>query len=117
MTKEIQGIAASSGIAIAKAFRLENPELTVEKKSVTEVEAEVARLEAALEKSKSELEIIREHARKELGDDKAEIFEAHLLVLSDPELINPIKDKITNENVNAEHALDEVAAMFINMFE
>ena len=87
------------------------------KKSVTEVEAEVARLEAALEKSKSELEIIREHARKELGDDKAEIFEAHLLVLSDPELINPIKDKITNENVNAEHALDEVAAMFINMFE
>ncbi|MEH7475630.1 phosphoenolpyruvate--protein phosphotransferase, partial [Priestia megaterium] len=99
------------------AFRLENPELTVEKKSVTEVEAEVARLEAALEKSKSELEIIREHARKELGDDKAEIFEAHLLVLSDPELINPIKDKITNENVNAEHALDEVAAMFINMFE
>ncbi|MGN7228560.1 phosphoenolpyruvate--protein phosphotransferase [Priestia megaterium] len=117
MTKEIQGIAASSGIAVAKAFRLENPELTVEKKSVTEVEAEVARLEAALEKSKSELEIIREHARKELGDDKAEIFEAHLLVLSDPELINPIKDKITNENVNAEHALDEVAAMFINMFE
>ncbi len=117
MTKEIQGIAASSGIAIAKAFRLENPELTVEKKSVTEVEAEVARLEAALETSKSELEIIREHARKELGDDKAEIFEAHLLVLSDPELINPIKDKITNENVNAEHALDEVAAMFINMFE
>ncbi|WP_341284652.1 phosphoenolpyruvate--protein phosphotransferase [Priestia megaterium] len=117
MTKEIQGIAASSGIAIAKAFRLENPELTVGKKSVTEVEAEVARLEAALEKSKSELEIIREHARKELGDDKAEIFEAHLLVLSDPELINPIKDKITNENVNAEHALDEVAAMFINMFE
>ncbi|MCY9024889.1 phosphoenolpyruvate--protein phosphotransferase [Priestia megaterium] len=117
MTKEIQGIAASSGIAIAKAFRLENPELTVEKKSVTEVEAEVARLEVALEKSKSELEIIREHARKELGDDKAEIFEAHLLVLSDPELINPIKDKITNENVNAEHALDEVAAMFINMFE
>ncbi|MFP7733736.1 phosphoenolpyruvate--protein phosphotransferase [Priestia aryabhattai] len=117
MTKEIQGIAASSGIAIAKAFRLENPELTVEKKSVTEVEAEVVRLEAALETSKSELEIIREHARKELGDDKAEIFEAHLLVLSDPELINPIKDKITNENVNAEHALDEVAAMFINMFE
>lgn len=117
MAKEIQGIAASSGIAIAKAFRLENPELTVEKKSVTEVEAEVARLEAALEKSKSELEVIREHARKELGDDKAEIFEAHLLVLSDPELINPIKDKITNENVNAEHALDEVAAMFINMFE
>lgn len=117
MTVEIQGIAASSGIAIAKAFRLENPELTVEKKSVSDVEAEVARLEEALATSRSELETIKEHARKELGEDKAEIFAAHLLVLSDPELINPIKDKITGENVNAEVALDEVAAMFINMFE
>ncbi|MCM3653364.1 phosphoenolpyruvate--protein phosphotransferase [Metabacillus litoralis] len=117
ITKIITGIAASEGIAIAKAFRLENPELIIEKKSVTDVVQEVARLEAALEKSKSELETIKEHARKELGDDKAEIFEAHLLVPSDPELINPIKDKITGENVNAEYALDEVAAMFINMFE
>ncbi|RAS74620.1 phosphoenolpyruvate--protein phosphotransferase [Priestia endophytica] len=117
MTKIITGVAASEGIAIAKAFRLENPELTVEKKSVTDVIQEVDRLKAALEKSKSELETIKEHARKELGDDKAEIFEAHLLVLSDPELINPIKDKITGENVNAEFALNEVAAIFINMFE
>lgn len=85
MTVEIQGIAASSGIAIAKAFRLENPELTVEKKSVSDVEAEVARLEEALATSRSELETIKEHARKELGEDKAEIFAAHLLVLSDPE--------------------------------
>ena len=52
MTKEIQGIAASSGIAIAKAFRLENPELTVEKKSVTEVEAEVACLRSCARKVK-----------------------------------------------------------------
>ncbi|RAS78393.1 phosphoenolpyruvate--protein phosphotransferase [Priestia endophytica] len=117
MTKIITGIAASEGIAIAKAFRLENPELIIEKKSVTDVVQEVARLEAALEKSKSELETIKEHARKELGDDKAEIFEAHLLVLSDPELINLIKDKITGEKVNVEYALDEVAAIFINMFE
>jgi phosphoenolpyruvate-protein phosphotransferase (PTS system enzyme I) len=117
ITKIITGIAASEGIAIAKAFRLENPELIIEKKSVTDAVQEVARLEAALEKSKTELETIKEHARKELGDDKAEIFEAHLLVLSDPELINLIKDKITGEKVNAEYALDEVAAIFINMFE
>ena len=43
---------------------------------------------------------------QELGDDKAAIFEAHLLVLSDPELINPIKDKIKSEKVNAEFALE-----------
>ncbi|WP_110111708.1 phosphoenolpyruvate--protein phosphotransferase [Bacillus sp. CGMCC 1.16541] len=117
MTQEILGIAASSGIAIAKAFRLENPELTVEKKQVADVDSEIARLEKALATSTSELEKIKEHALKELGQDKAEIFSAHLLVLSDPELINPIKEKIQTENANAEFALDEVASMFINMFE
>ncbi|MFC3884324.1 phosphoenolpyruvate--protein phosphotransferase [Bacillus songklensis] len=117
MTNEILGIAASSGIAIAKAFRLENPELTVEKTAVTDTNAEAERFEQALAQSKSELEVIKEHARKELGEDKAEIFAAHLLVLSDPELINPIKDKITSEQVNAEFALNEVATMFVHMFE
>jgi phosphotransferase system enzyme I (PtsI) len=117
MAKDISGIAASSGIAIAKAFRLENPELTVEKTAVTDTDAETVRFEEALVKSTSELEVIKEHARKELGEDKADIFAAHLLVLSDPELINPIKDKIKSEQVNAEYALNEVAGMFINMFE
>ncbi|KWU54440.1 phosphoenolpyruvate--protein phosphotransferase [Bacillus mycoides] len=113
----IKGIAASQGIAIAKAFRLENPELIVEKIAVTNTNQEVERFEQAIETSKSELEGIKEHARKELGEDKAEIFAAHLLVLSDPELINPIKDKIKDEQVNAEFALNEVATMFVNLFE
>ncbi|MFP3123845.1 phosphoenolpyruvate--protein phosphotransferase [Ectobacillus funiculus] len=117
MNEQIVGIAASSGIAIAKAFRLEHPELTVKKTKITNPEHEVARFEQALERSKVELEGIKEYARKELGEDKAEIFAAHLLVLSDPELLNPIRDSIKNEQVNAEFALNEVATMFVNMFE
>ncbi|MCM3651522.1 phosphoenolpyruvate--protein phosphotransferase [Metabacillus litoralis] len=117
MTNEILGIAASSGIAIAKAFRLENPKLIVGKTTVLNMNQEVERFEQALETSKIELEGIKEHAFKELGEDKAAIFAAHLLVLSDPELISPIKEKIKGEQVNAEFALDEVANMFINMFE
>jgi phosphoenolpyruvate-protein phosphotransferase (PTS system enzyme I) len=117
MQKDILGIAASSGIAIAKAFRLESPELTIEKTAVMSTDQEVVRFEQALETSKSELEEIKEHARKELGEDKADIFAAHLLVLSDPELITPIKGKIKHEQVNAEFALNEVATMFVTMFE
>jgi phosphoenolpyruvate-protein phosphotransferase (PTS system enzyme I) len=117
MSTTVKGIAASPGISIAKAFRLENPELTVERTSVTDTGAEILRFEKAVAQSESELEVIKEHARQELGEDKADIFAAHLLVLSDPELINPIKDKITTEQVNAEYALNEVAAMFVNMFE
>ena len=117
IAQSLKGIGASAGIAIAKAYRLEEPELVVEKRVIDSIEAEVQRFDAAIKQSTSELEQIKEHAFKELGEDKAAIFAAHLLVLSDPELINPIKDKIITEKVNAEFALQEVANMFISMFE
>ncbi|KMY49785.1 phosphoenolpyruvate--protein phosphotransferase [Peribacillus loiseleuriae] len=117
IVQSLKGIGASAGIAIAKAYRLEEPELVVEKRVIDSIEAEIQRFTAAISQSTSELEQIKEHAFKELGEDKAAIFAAHLLVLSDPELINPIKDKITTEKVNAEFALQEVANMFIGMFE
>ncbi|WP_017470677.1 phosphoenolpyruvate--protein phosphotransferase [Amphibacillus jilinensis] len=114
---KLKGIAASNGVAIAKAYTLEAPELSFETKKVGDVAKETERLQDALDVSKQELEKIKENARVSLGDEHAEIFSAHLLVLSDPEMITPIKDKIKNENINAEAALDEVANMFINMFE
>ncbi|MFC7064076.1 phosphoenolpyruvate--protein phosphotransferase [Halobacillus seohaensis] len=113
----LQGIAASSGIAIAKVYRLEAPDLSYNKTDVEQPEQEVKRLHDALNVSKSELEKIKEHTKKSLGDEHAEIFSAHLLVLSDPELIQPIEDKIKTDNVNAEAALDETANMFIDMFK
>ncbi|MFB4475204.1 phosphoenolpyruvate-utilizing N-terminal domain-containing protein, partial [Oceanobacillus caeni] len=91
----IQGIAASQGIAIAKAYRLETPDLTFETKKIDNPEEQIQRLEDALEVSKQELEKIKAHTLQQLGEEHAEIFSAHLLVLSDPELINPMKDKIT----------------------
>ncbi|SDC27519.1 phosphoenolpyruvate--protein phosphotransferase [Pelagirhabdus alkalitolerans] len=113
----LTGIAASNGVAIAKAYTLETPDLSFETKKVDDTQAEVKRLNDALDVSKNELEKIKENARKTLGEEHAEIFSAHLLVLSDPELITPMEDKINNESVNAEAALDETANMFITMFE
>lgn len=117
MSERISGIAASAGIAIAKAFVLQNPELTIERKSITDSASEIERFEAAISVSKDELSVIKEKANKELGEDKAAIFAAHLLVLSDPELVDAVKQKIENEKVNAEAAMDDVSSMFINMFE
>ncbi len=113
----LHGIAASNGIAIAKAYRLVEPDLTFEKSSVEDTASEVKRFRTAMETSKSELEVIRDKAKVDLGADKAAIFDAHLLVLSDPELNAPIEDKITSEKVNAEFALKETADMFVMMFE
>ena len=113
----LQGIAASSGIAIAKAYCLVEPDLTFSKKTVDDVEKEIERFQSAIAVTKSELESIQEIAKKGLGADEAAIFDAHLLVIEDPELITPIQEKIKSEQVNAEHALEETTNMFIMMFE
>jgi len=117
MTTMLNGIAASNGIAIAKAYRLIEPDLTINKKEITDADAEVNRYKAAIGKSVSELQVIRDRAEVELGADKAAIFDAHLLVVNDPELIGPIEEKIKTDKVNAEYALKEVADMFVTMFE
>lgn len=116
MTK-ITGIGASPGIAIAKAYHLAAPDLSFEKTKSEQPEKEKERLDKALEISKQELEKIREHAKKSIGEAQAEIFSAHLLVLSDPELIDPMKEKIETDHAIAETALQEVADMFIDMFK
>ncbi|MCA1293594.1 phosphoenolpyruvate--protein phosphotransferase [Paenibacillus sp. alder61] len=114
---KIDGIAASAGIAIAAAFKLEHPDYTVKRKNAEDPAAELARLEQALATSQQELEAIKERTLQELGAKKAEIFESHLLILNDPELLTPVRDKIAEEKVSAEYALDETAKQFISMFE
>jgi phosphoenolpyruvate-protein phosphotransferase (PTS system enzyme I) len=114
----LKGIAASSGIAIAKAYQLVETDLTFEKKKVSNVAEELVRLKEALTTSHSELEQFRDKkALEDFRSDKAAIFEAHLLVLNDPELLSQIEDKIKTEQVNAEQALKDVADLFIMLFE
>ncbi|HCY1387414.1 TPA: phosphoenolpyruvate--protein phosphotransferase [Staphylococcus aureus] len=118
MSKLIKGIAASDGVAIAKAYLLVEPDLTFDKnEKVTDIEGEVAKFNSAIEASKVELTKIRNNAEVQLGADKAAIFDAHLLVLDDPELIQPIQDKIKNENANAATALTDVTTQFVTIFE
>lgn len=117
MAKELKGIAASDGIAIAKAYLLVEPDLSFEKSEVADVESEVKRFQDAVAISKQELEKIRNKAAEDLGEDKAQIFDAHLLVLNDPELVGPIEEAIKSNKVNAESALQDTTDTFIGMFE
>lgn len=117
MTKMLKGIAASDGIAAAKAYMLVQPDLSFTEKSIDDPEAEVKRLDDALAASKKELELIKAKVTENLGAEEAEVFEAHLTILADPELIGQIKDKINSDKVNAEAALKSVTDMFISMFE
>lgn len=117
MSNIIKGIAASDGVAIAKAYLLVEPDLSFNNEKTDQPEAEVQKFNEALNNSKIELTKIRNHAEEQLGADKAAIFDAHLLVLDDPELIQPIEEKIKNESASAPQALTEVTQNFITIFE
>lgn len=113
----LKGIAASDGVAVAKAYLLVQPDLTFSKTTVEDTAAEASRLDDALAKSTEELQQIREKAAQSLGEAEAQVFDAHLMVLSDPEMVGQIKQNINDNSVNAESALKEVTDMYISMFE
>ncbi|MBM7871227.1 phosphotransferase system enzyme I (PtsI) [Clostridium pascui] len=111
-----RGISASPGIAIGRALLLKENKYEILKKIVNDSKKEKQRLENAVTKAKEELKITIENAEKKLGKEKVEIFEAHLLMLDDPEFIGVIISKILYENVNAEYAVkvtsEDIAAIF-----
>ena len=117
MTKTLKGIAASDGIAVAPAYLLVEPDLSFAKKTVDSVEDEVARYKKAIADSTAEVEKIRDTAKKSLGEEEAQVFEAHLMILNDPEFTGAIENEIKSQKINAEAALDETAQKFISIFE
>ena len=117
MSKTLKGIAASDGIAVAPAYLLVEPDLSFSKTSVSDVDAEVARFKKVVEESTKELEKVRDKAKESLGAEEAQVFDAHLLFLSDPEFTGAIETEIKDQKVNAEAALDETAQKFITIFE
>ncbi|GBU11312.1 phosphotransferase system enzyme I PtsI [Erysipelotrichaceae bacterium] len=117
--RKLKGIGASSGVAVAKVFKLVHPDLTPSKKIIEEaqVEAELEKLKAVLQQSNAELVVIKARAFEKMGASKAAVFEAHILMLNDPEYISSIEAKIRNEKLDAPSAVHEVSQMFIGIFE
>ncbi|MCD0162450.1 phosphoenolpyruvate--protein phosphotransferase, partial [Deinococcus sp. 6YEL10] len=112
----LSGVAASPGTGIGPAFVLIAPDLSFETLTGQDPAAERARLDAALSESRTDLHGIREGARARLGDDAAAIFDAHLLLLDDPELGAAIQETLTG-GANAEAAVHGAFEAFIGMFE
>jgi phosphotransferase system enzyme I (PtsI) len=118
MSIQLKGIGASPGLAIAEAFLLKAEDTYVPMESMVErPEAEAERFAAAVEQARQDLEQIRQSTKERLGADKAEIFEGHLMMLEDPDLIDVIIANIRDNAVNAEYALHEAAQYFIVMLE
>ncbi len=114
----MKGINASPGIAIGKVFLLKKEKLEVSNKKISkdEVEAQVKKLNDAIEESKKDLDRLREKTIKELGEEEAQIFTAHAMLLDDVEYMGAVRNKIKDELVNAGQALAETTKFFFDIF-
>lgn len=115
MAKDVKGIAASDGIGIAPAYLLVDPDLSYDKVKVDDTAAEYARVEKAFQDSIEELTQIKENAKDSLGEEELGVFDAHIAILSDPEMLGQIKDDIENNHTGAEEAVDKVTTAFADM--
>lgn len=112
----LKGIAASSGVAIAKVYKLEQPVVEIVKREAN-TEEEIKKFNDALEKTKADIEVIKGKAAARLSEEELAVFDAHLMMASDPEFAGQIIAMIENDNVNAEFAADVVSTQTVQMFE
>lgn len=117
---KLKGIAAASGYAIGSAFILKDAEVKLEVRrtiSAEEANAEVERFSQAVEAAVAQVREIQEQTRRNIGDEQAEIFESHILLLHDDEFVGRTKQVIKELNLNAEAALADVTKELILFFE
>ncbi|MCR3757966.1 phosphoenolpyruvate--protein phosphotransferase [Clostridium felsineum] len=112
-----KGISASKGYAIGHVFIKADNEVKIVEKKISDIESEKARLQGAVEKSRVQLTKIKEKAEKDLGADKAAVFESHMMFLDDPDFIGSAENIISDEKINAEKALENVMKNYVAIFE
>jgi phosphoenolpyruvate-protein phosphotransferase len=113
----IQGIPASSGFADGPAFRLITEEIVVPRYTVVDLEQELKRLDHALAMAKTQVSAVLDSAREQLSSEEAAIFEAHMLFLEDPELIELVQSGIRGKLLNVEAAWSDAIETYAQTLE
>jgi len=113
----IQGIGASPGISMCKVMLLTSQELEIEKRIVDDVDKEWARMNDARKIAQLDLLALHKQTLESIGEEEARIFESHLMMLDDPEMLEQVQNQINADKVNAEWALKGVCESFIQIFD
>jgi phosphoenolpyruvate-protein phosphotransferase len=115
--REIQGIAAARGFAIGPVFQFIQVEVQVEQYKVDDPGEEIKRLEKAVIAAAEQVQAVFEKANAETEPDQAAIFNAHLMMLQDPQLLEMIHKTIAENRWNAEYAVREATEYFAQTLE
>jgi len=107
--KRLTGIGASEGVSIGKVLLFVEGNIVIPQEidANSTIEGELAKLENGLKKSKTQLIAIREKVKEKMGEDKAAIFDGHIMLLEDEDLIEEVEAKITGDKLPAARALRE----------
>jgi len=117
MSKELKGIGASDGIAMAKALVLIDQPLKITDTKITDSTAELQKFQAAIQATMQDLEQLKTIAQTKLGADKAAVFEAHQEIAQDPSITEEVTGLVNQEKFNAAYALSVTAKKYREMFE
>lgn len=113
---ELSGIAASAGVAIAPVVHYQPTHITITEYHVDDPESEWQRVQAAIHTARQEIQAVFSQASLQIGDTEAAIFDAQLLFLEDPVLLEAAHQRISDRHINAEAAwqavVDEVATSY-----
>ncbi len=114
----LHGISASPGIAYGPTFVYRKAELEVPEYQISEDKrpAEIERFNQALMATRGQITVIRDQVEKNLGEEEAQIFDAHLMVLEDQALISETEREIHTTGKNVEACFNTVAQRYIRAF-
>jgi phosphoenolpyruvate-protein phosphotransferase/dihydroxyacetone kinase phosphotransfer subunit len=113
---ELAGIAASGGVAIAPLFHYQSASVAITEYHIENVEIEWQRLQSALKIAKQEIQTLLSHTSIQIGDAEAAIFDAHLLFLADPVLLEAARNHIVEQRLNAEFAWQVIVDEITNSY-
>lgn len=114
--KKYTGKGVYGAVAIGTISIFKRQEVAVKRSHITDVEGEKARLAAAKEMAQNQLRDIYEKALKEVGEENAQIFETHILMIEDEDYNDSIENIIETQKVNADYAVAVTADHFADMF-
>lgn len=116
MMTTLRGKGVYGAIALGRISVFKRKEASVKRTHIDDIEAEKARLEAAKENAKAQLQEIYDKALREVGEANAQIFEIHMMMIDDDDYNDSIVGIIENQSVNAEYAVAVTADNFSEMF-
>ena len=111
-----QGKSVYKGIAMGPVVVLKKNDYQVKRTRIEDPEAEIKRVNEALEKSKEQLQKLYDKAVQEVGEASAAIFEVHQMMLEDDDYLEAIQNTIRTEQINAEYAVAATGDNFAEMF-